>query len=341
MEGGNKSSQEISEYISEDILEMKQIKPSEEKISNCSNNCQYNLNENENEQNKNQNLISVVPTIKINDNNTEIPSIKINDDNTEAPSIKIKEENVEIPSVKMNDEINNNNQLMVPDTLITELSSIALELMSNKPTEIKNKKDLLVYTKAMEVPSKLEMFVESRVVLRFFQVLFAIVAFVSLSVSSLEVNYKSSAIAESGINIMCLVSISSIIVACATLFVYFNPKFLGISPQRHFRSSRVEVCVDLLYLVAWLFASSAITIYGDCPHILLDMTKTSEKRCYSWNICFGFGYANAFLYLFTFVRGVYDLKTHDWGRPTTLKYTGKGVHLWVRGNWKDEAPIEE
>jgi hypothetical protein len=326
---GSESTKEISEYSSEDILEMKPIKLSEEKNSNHSNNYQYSqYNINENKENKNQNSVKVIPSIKINDNNSE------------TPYIKSKEENVEIPSVKMN-EINNNNQLMVPDKLITELSSIALELMSNKPTEIKNKKDLLVYTKAMEVPSKLEMFVESRVVLRFFQVLFAIVAFVSLSVSSLEVNYKSSAIAESGINIMCLVSISSIIVACATLFVYFNPKFLGISPQRHFRSSRVEVCVDLLYLIAWLFASSAITIYGDCPHILLDITKTSEKRCYSWNICFGFGYANAFLYLFTFVRGIYDLKTHDWGRPTTLKYTGKGVHLWVRGNWKDEAPIEE
>ena len=30
-------------------------------------------------------------------------------------------------------------------------------------------------------------------------------------------------------------------VAIATLFVYFNPKVLGVSPQRHFRSSRVEV----------------------------------------------------------------------------------------------------
>jgi len=141
---------------------MKPIKLSEEKNSNHSNNYQYSqYNINENKENKNQNSVKVIPSIKINDNNSE------------TPYIKSKEENVEIPSVKMN-EINNNNQLMVPDKLITELSSIALELMSNKPTEIKNKKDLLVYTKAMEVPSKLEMFVESRVVLRFFQVLFAI-----------------------------------------------------------------------------------------------------------------------------------------------------------------------
>jgi len=36
-------------------------------------------------------------------------------------------------------------------------------------------------------------------------------AFASLSVSSLDVNYKSSALAESGINTMCLVSISSMV----------------------------------------------------------------------------------------------------------------------------------
>lgn len=30
-------------------------------------------------------------------------------------------------------------------------------------------------------------------------------------------------------------------VSIATLFVYFNPRLLNISPQRHFRTSRVEV----------------------------------------------------------------------------------------------------
>jgi len=40
----------------------------------------------------------------------------------------------------------------------------------------------------------------------------AIGAFASLSVSSLDVNYNSSIIAESGINTMCLVSISSMVI---------------------------------------------------------------------------------------------------------------------------------
>jgi len=237
-------------------------------------------------------------------------------------------------SVKV--DSNSNNELkVIPDKLISEISSIALELMSNKTPEVKDSKDLLIYTKAMELPSKLETLIESRVILRFCQLFSAIGAFASLSVSSLDVNYKSSALAESGINTMCLVSISSMIVACATLFVYFNPKFLGISPQRHFRSSRVEVCVDLLFLAFWIFASSEIAIYGDCPQKFFDINASSERSCYSWNFCMSFGFLASILYIFTFIRGIYDLKTHDWGRRTSQKYTGKGVYLWVRGNWKD------
>jgi len=245
----------------------------------------------------------------------------------------------QLPLVNTQNSKNNETELnVIPDKLITELSSIAYELMNTKQIEYNNKnvKDLLIYTKAMEIPTKIEMLSETRVILRIIQLICAIGAFISLSVSSLQVNYNTTVIAEAGINSMCLVSISSFMVAIATLFVYFNPRILGVSPQRHFRSSRVEVCVDFLYLAFWIFATSEITIFGRCPQVLLDISKSSERNCYSWNFCMTFGYGAVIFYLISFIRGIYDLKTHDWGRTTTQKYNGKGVHLWVRGNWKED-----
>jgi len=245
-------------------------------------------------------------------------------------------------SLNLNNPDNKSNEIAtkVPDKLISELSTLALEIMNNKNNEVKETKDLLIYTKAMELPSKLETLMESRVIIRILQLICAIGAFASLSVSSLDVNYNSSIIADSGINTMCLVSLSSTMVSIATLFVYFNPKLLNVSPQRHFRSSRVEVCVDLLYLAFWIFSSIEITIYGRCPRTFFDVNASSEKKCYSWNFCMSFGYVEVIIYLVSLIRGVYDLKTHDWGRRNTQKYTGKGVHLWVRGNWKEEINQE-
>lgn len=65
---------------------------------------------------------------------------------------------------------------MIPDKLITELSSIAYELMNTKQIEYNNKnvKDLLIYTKAMEIPTKIEMLSETRVILRIIQLICAI-----------------------------------------------------------------------------------------------------------------------------------------------------------------------
>jgi len=72
-------------------------------------------------------------------------------------------------------DLNSNNELkVIPDKLISEISSIALELMSNKTPEVKDSKDLIVYTKAMELPSKLETLIESRVILRICQLFSAI-----------------------------------------------------------------------------------------------------------------------------------------------------------------------
>jgi len=267
-------------------------------------------------------------------------------------SLQLKHQNYSTPQLinDINDEVNEvfknqgqpvsdkgpNEIKKVPDKLISELSSLAFEIINNQNNEVKETKDLLIYTKAMELPSKFETLMESRVILRITQLFCAIGAFSSLSVSTLDVNYNSSLIAESGINTMCLVSISSMMVSMATIFVYFNPKLLNVSPQRHFRSSRVEVCVDLLYFSFWIFSTIEITIYGKCPQTLFDINANSEKSCYSWNFCMTFGFAQVVTYLITLVRGLYDLKTHDWGRRITQKYTGKGVHLWVRGNWKEE-----
>jgi len=235
-------------------------------------------------------------------------------------SLQLKQQNFSTPQLmndingQVDEVLKNTNSLSpdnkineitaVPDKLISELSSIAFEII-NKNNEVKETKDLLIYTKAMEIPSKFETLVEIRVIIRIIQLLCAIGAFASLSVSSLDVNYNSSIIADSGINTMCLVSISSMMVSIATLFVYFNPRLLNISPQRHFRTSRVEACVDLLYFAFWIFSSIEITVFGRCPQKLFDINEKSENKCFSWNFCMSFGYVEVLMYLISLVRGIY------------------------------------
>jgi len=51
-------------------------------------------------------------------------------------------------------------------------------------------------------------------------------------------------------------------VSIATLFVYFNPKLLNVSPQRHFRSSRVEVINNYyIYLIINFIVINIYNIY--------------------------------------------------------------------------------
>jgi len=253
--------------------------------------------------------VSIKSDIKVKDSST-VPLLNSQNFNSQQLVNDINQQvqdvlKSQLTLLNIHNSKNSNNELnVVPDKLITELGTIAYELMNTKQIEYNNKniKDLLIYTKAMEIPTKLEILSETRVILRIIQLICAIGAFISLSVSSLQVNYNTTVIAEAGINSMCLVSISSFMVAIATLFVYFNPKVLGVSPQRHFRSSRVEVCVDLLYLAFWIFATTEITVFGRCPQVLLDISKSSNKSCYSWNFCMGFGFAAILFYTISFVR---------------------------------------
>lgn len=79
-------------------------------------------------------------------------------------------------SLNLNNPDNKSNEIAtkVPDKLISELSTLALEIMNNKNNEVKETKDLLIYTKAMELPSKLETLMESRVIIRILQLICAI-----------------------------------------------------------------------------------------------------------------------------------------------------------------------
>jgi len=101
-------------------------------------------------------------------------------------SLQLKQQNFSTPQLINNvngqaDEVSKNANTLspdnkineitaVPDKLISELSSIAFEII-NKNNEVKETKDLIIYTKAMELPSKFETLVEVRVIIRIIQLL--------------------------------------------------------------------------------------------------------------------------------------------------------------------------
>jgi hypothetical protein len=109
-----------------------------------------------------------------------------------------------------------------------------------------------LYTRSIPKPTFKTTIKELRTILRITQLTTAIASFIALALSTVVVNYSYALLSVSGVNFMCLVSLSSMVcifyvintwkfVSFSCLFLYFYPSFLGVPPHRHHRFSRIEV----------------------------------------------------------------------------------------------------
>ncbi|KAJ3315743.1 hypothetical protein HDU76_002129 [Blyttiomyces sp. JEL0837] len=185
------------------------------------------------------------------------------------------------------------------------------------------------YTKQTPLPRWIDTAREIRFVLRVLQICFAIGAFASLAVTIFKSNFKSSILALGGVNMMCFTSISSTCVSAACIVVYLFPAYMGIAPHRHYRMSRVELGIDILWLGNWLGASAALSTFGNaCPQELYP-----DKPCIPWDVSLSFGYAAAVSFFVTSLMGFVDLKAHGWGFDIEDRPVG------ARGGWKDSTVV--
>ncbi|KXS16789.1 hypothetical protein M427DRAFT_55126 [Gonapodya prolifera JEL478] len=198
---------------------------------------------------------------------------------------------------------------------------------------------LLIFTKSIPPPNPLATMRELRFVFRAVQLCVAIGSFISLSLSSFDVNYPSTLIGTSGINFMCATSVSSMMVSISCMFLYLFPHLLGIPPVRHPRFSRVEVATDLFWIAFWIAASTVGAVFGNCPRKFFDPITKDNNSCVPWNLSMILGYLTAVMFAVTFTMGVVDLKKYGWGYATGKFSANEGWVGWARGSWASHSDI--
>ena len=214
-----------------------------------------------------------------------------------------------------------------PLLLAPPLQTVRLSSPSKTPVEPFINPDFL-YTRSIPKPLFKDTIKETRTILRLTQLSISFGSFVALAASTFVTEFRSNVLAVSGVNFMCLVTLSSIFVSFSAAFLYFFPAFLGVMPHRHFRFSRIEVIVDLIYVGFWLFASSTMAVFGKCPaNFFTKDIYFGQNNCLSWNLCFGLGFLCCALYSYTFVLGVKDLYDHGLFNVRTAVFQG------ARGSW--------
>ncbi|KAJ3092059.1 hypothetical protein HK102_011123 [Quaeritorhiza haematococci] len=198
---------------------------------------------------------------------------------------------------------------------------------------------MFLYTRSVPTPKFKEVRRQYRFMIRLAQLVIAAGSFVSLAISTFNVNYSYAILGVSGVNLTVLVAISSMLVSCACIFLYRFPAFLGVPPHRHLRFSRIECAVDFVYIAFWLAAASTVALYRRCPRVSFNLNfnfnfssrdnDKAEESCLPWYMCFSLGYLCAALFGGTFVMGVKDLWEHGLFRQGGYTYMG------TRGSWRD------
>lgn len=95
-----------------------------------------------------------------------------------------------------------------------DLASSTLDRL-NLPAEF-------LYTRSVPKPAFKTTIKETRTLLRIFQLAMAIASFISLALSTVIVNYSYALLSVSGVNFMCLVSLSSMVCSLPTLLLIFT-----------------------------------------------------------------------------------------------------------------------
>lgn len=196
---------------------------------------------------------------------------------------------------------------------------------------------LLIYTKAVKWPTIKQTLTERRFLLRVFQLVFGLGAFLDIGYTSLINNYTSVVLESSGIPFFCFTSITSIFVSISNMFLYSFPGFLGIPPHRHHRVSRVETSFDTIICGLWIVATTQLAVYGKCPSQtsqingdFISYIDNSISYCPTLQATLFLGGITCLLFLWRFVDGIRDQYAHK----NSAHKMGKHI-MFARGNWRD------
>ncbi|KNE59383.1 hypothetical protein AMAG_03669 [Allomyces macrogynus ATCC 38327] len=162
-----------------------------------------------------------------------------------------------------------------------------------------------------------------RFLLRVAQLAGGLMALTALYVATFDVNYTSTAIGLSGVNLASLTSVTSVVVSLTHLVTLLFPAVVGIVPARERHVSPVELALDGIYAGLWGIAAGMQAAYGSCPRYLFrsaganspeaalfaamspaEQAKLVNVDCLPWNLCWAFGFGLAALYLMSASLGV-------------------------------------
>ncbi|RKP00837.1 hypothetical protein CXG81DRAFT_19277 [Caulochytrium protostelioides] len=170
--------------------------------------------------------------------------------------------------------------------------------------------NLLVYTRAVPVPSRWSELRTTRFQVRLLQLALMIGLFGTLAGGTFGTTYSSALLGVSGANFMFMTAIVGIVTVLSGLFVYLNPVLLKVPPHRHRRFSRIELALDLA--IAALFAAAATAMLSRgaarCPESWF--TRAQDAVCAPWRACWILGYVTTVALGVTIGMAAYDLLGH-------------------------------
>ncbi|KNE59126.1 hypothetical protein AMAG_03463 [Allomyces macrogynus ATCC 38327] len=186
---------------------------------------------------------------------------------------------------------------------------------------LNDKMHLFLSTQRTQYQSKLVTMRSPRFLLRALQLAGGIAALVCLYSATFVVNFTSTSIGISGINLASLTAVSSVVLSVTAIFILLLPSWVGVAPARERSVSPVEIVLDGIYAVLWISAAAIQAAYGTCPQLLFrsssvtpeadlfahlsetQRAQLSDLSCVPWNLSWAVGLAVGVLYLVTCTIG--------------------------------------
>ncbi|KAI9221837.1 hypothetical protein BC828DRAFT_379952 [Blastocladiella britannica] len=207
---------------------------------------------------------------------------------------------------------------------LVDPSTAGLALQRHLPTPVafnaarvnkvlRDKTHLFLSTQRTQYRTRWATFRTPRFLLRMVQLVVSAVTVATLYEATFNVNYTSTAISLSGINLASLTTVTSVVLSMTHVYALMFPKSVGIAPQDERTYSPVEIVMDSLYCGLFLLSSSLQAAVGTCPRYLIRIGNTPESAAFSkltaaqqaellgvgclpWNLSWCFGYLTAILY---------------------------------------------
>ncbi|KNE57950.1 hypothetical protein AMAG_04784 [Allomyces macrogynus ATCC 38327] len=186
---------------------------------------------------------------------------------------------------------------------------------------LNDKMHLFLSTQRTQYQSKLVTMQSPRFLLRALQLAGGIAALVCLYSATFVVNFTSTSIGISGINLASLTAVSSVVLSVTAIFILLLPTWVGVAPARERSVSPVEIVLDGIYAALWIAAAAIQAAYGTCPQLLFrsssvtpeanlfahlsetQRAQLSDLSCVPWNVSWAVGLAVGVLYLVTCTNG--------------------------------------